>query len=55
MAEDAMRALERQNVVNALEQCGWQIAGAGGAAARLGLSPSTLSYRVKRLGIERPR
>ena len=55
MAEHDMRALERQNVVNALEQAGWQIAGPGGAAARLGLSPSTLSYRLKRLGIERPR
>jgi transcriptional regulator with GAF, ATPase, and Fis domain len=50
-----MRALERQNLVNALVQCGWQIAGSDGAAALLGLSPSTLSYRLKRLGIERPR
>jgi transcriptional regulator with GAF, ATPase, and Fis domain len=55
IAEDDMRALERQNVINALGQAGWQISGPGGAAALLGLSPSTLTYRLKRLGIERPR
>ena len=55
LVEHDMRALERQNLVNALMQCGWQIAGTSGAAALLGVSPSTLSYRLKRLGIERPR
>jgi transcriptional regulator with GAF, ATPase, and Fis domain len=55
MVEGDMRALERQNVINALVHCGWQIAGPRGAAVLLGLSPSTLSYRLKRLGIERPR
>jgi transcriptional regulator with GAF, ATPase, and Fis domain len=55
MVEGDIRALERQNFINALVQCQWQIAGPGGAAALLGLSPSTLSYRLKRLGIERPR
>jgi transcriptional regulator with GAF, ATPase, and Fis domain len=55
MAENDMRALERQNLVNALTQSGWQIAGPSGAAAMLGLSPSTLAYRLKRLGIARPR
>jgi transcriptional regulator with GAF, ATPase, and Fis domain len=53
--ESDFRAFERQNLVNALDQCGWRIAGPAGAAALLGLSPSTLTYRLKRLGIERPR
>jgi transcriptional regulator with GAF, ATPase, and Fis domain len=55
LAEDGFRSLERQNVVNALEQCGWRVAGPGGAAELLGVRPSTLAYRLKRLGIERPR
>jgi transcriptional regulator with GAF, ATPase, and Fis domain len=50
-----LRALERKNLLNALVKCGWQIAGERGAAKLLGLSPSTLSYRLKRLGIARPR
>jgi transcriptional regulator with GAF, ATPase, and Fis domain len=55
IGEDGFRSLERQNVVNALEQCGWRVAGPGGAAELLGLRPSTLEYRLKRLGIEKPR
>jgi transcriptional regulator with GAF, ATPase, and Fis domain len=55
MVEDDLRTLERNNLLNALAKCGWQIAGPRGAAKLLGLSPSTLSYRLKRLGIARPR
>jgi transcriptional regulator with GAF, ATPase, and Fis domain len=55
MVDGDLRALERQNVVNALVHCGWQVAGRKGAAALLHVSPSTLRYRVKRLGIQRPR
>jgi PAS domain S-box-containing protein len=45
--------LERQNSQRALESCGWKVAGADGAAARLGMKPSTLSSRMKALRIER--
>jgi transcriptional regulator with GAF, ATPase, and Fis domain len=55
IAERELRTLEKRNLENALTRCGWQIAGPRGAAMLLGLSPSTLSYRLKRLGIERPR
>jgi transcriptional regulator with GAF, ATPase, and Fis domain len=50
-----LRALEQRNFVKALQQSGYQIAGPRGAARRLGMSPSTLSYRLKQLGIERPK
>jgi transcriptional regulator with GAF, ATPase, and Fis domain len=50
-----LRSIERRNLERALEQSGWRVAGETGAARRLGLSPSTLSYRLKRLGIKRPR
>ncbi|MEE2778371.1 MAG: hypothetical protein VYE73_16585 [Acidobacteriota bacterium] len=36
-------------------QTHWRIRGRGGAAAILGLKPTTLEYRMKRLGIVRPR
>jgi transcriptional regulator with GAF, ATPase, and Fis domain len=50
-----LRALEHRNFVKALEVSGFQIAGPRGAARLLGMSPSTLSYRLKQLGIEKPR
>jgi transcriptional regulator with PAS, ATPase and Fis domain len=46
--------LERQNIQRALEATGWRIAGKDGAAARLGMKPSTLASRMKVLKIQRP-
>ncbi|TPV96723.1 MAG: AAA family ATPase [Myxococcales bacterium FL481] len=37
-----------------LKKVRWQVAGAGGAAEVLGMNPSTLRFRMKKLGIERP-
>ena len=38
-----------------LDECGWRIKGKSNVAERLGLHPSTLQHRLKKLGIERPR
>ena len=54
LSEQHFQALERQNLENALTRCGWRVAGKRGAAQLLGLSPSTLSYRMKQLGVARP-
>ena len=35
-------------------QCNWRINGDGNAAAKLGLHPNTLRFRMKKLAIERP-
>ena len=51
---EEMEAFERANLVLALEQAGWKVSGQEGAAARLGLKPSTLSSRMRALGITRP-
>ncbi|OAI57322.1 Fis family transcriptional regulator [Verrucomicrobiaceae bacterium SCGC AG-212-N21] len=48
-----MEALERANIERALTACGGKVSGDAGAAARLGLRPSTLSSRMKALGIAR--
>jgi transcriptional regulator with GAF, ATPase, and Fis domain len=46
--------LERANIGRALEACGWKVAGEQGAAALLGMNPSTLNSRMRALGIRRP-
>lgn len=46
--------LERANIAAALEAAGGKVAGPRGAAALLGMKPSTLSSRIKALAIERP-
>jgi transcriptional regulator with GAF, ATPase, and Fis domain len=45
---------ERRHIEAMLAQCGWRIRGESGAAARLGLKPSTLESRMRKLGISRP-
>jgi PAS domain S-box-containing protein len=46
--------VEREHIRRVLESRGYRIAGAGGAAAALGLHPNTLRHRLKKLGIRRP-
>jgi PAS domain S-box-containing protein len=55
LSMDQLQEIERANLVRALESCAWKISGDAGVAALLGLKPSTLSSRLKALGIERPR
>lgn len=45
---------ERRAILEALEMAGWRISGSSGAAAALGLKPTTLHAKMKRLGIRRP-
>jgi transcriptional regulator with GAF, ATPase, and Fis domain len=49
-----LEAIERTNLIKALEATGWRVAGAKGAARLLGMNPSTLSSRMKALRIKRP-
>lgn len=54
VSDAELRAVERANLVAALEHAGWRVWGPEGAAALLGIKPSTLSYRMKAFGITRP-
>jgi formate hydrogenlyase transcriptional activator len=47
----ALEESERQQILAALEKSNWVVAGAEGAAARLGLKRSTLQSRMQKLGI----
>jgi formate hydrogenlyase transcriptional activator len=44
---------ERQQILKALEQSNWVVAGPNGAAAHLGMNRSTLQVRIRKLGISR--
>ena len=50
-----LEELERANIIAALESTDWKVAGNNGAAQLLGVKPTTLSSRMKALGIERKR
>ena len=49
-----LAAMEREHILRILQQTRWRINGPGGAAALLNIHPSTLRFRIKKLGIERP-
>jgi formate hydrogenlyase transcriptional activator len=46
--------MERHHILEALERTGWKVSGPTGAAAALGLKPTTLESRMKKHGIRRP-
>ena len=49
-----MSEVEHDHITRILRETQWQIAGPGGAAVILGLNPSTLRSRIKKLGIRKP-
>lgn len=49
-----LEQIDRDHIIEVLQACKWKIKGRGHAAECLGLAPSTLRYRMKKLGIERP-
>lgn len=49
-----LEEVERRHVQQALEATHWRIRGKGGAAEVLGLKPTTLEARLRKLGIVRP-
>lgn len=54
MTHAELRDAEKHNLVAALQQARWKVWGPDGAAELLGMKPSTLTYRMKILGIEKP-
>jgi PAS domain S-box-containing protein len=49
----SLQAVERDHILRVLRQTNWVITGPRGAAKVLGLNPSTLRNRIKKLGISR--
>jgi formate hydrogenlyase transcriptional activator len=48
-----LEELERAHIIKTLELTGWRVSGERGAAKLLGLKPTTLDARMKKLGITR--
>jgi formate hydrogenlyase transcriptional activator len=49
-----LEEMERAHIVHVLTQTNWRVSGEKGAAKILGLNPTTLEARMKKLGIQRP-
>jgi len=50
---DLLQETERQQILKALKECNWVVAGPRGAAAHLAMKRSTLQLRMHKLGIAR--
>src|SRR5512139_3827523 len=50
-----LQEVERRHILSVLEETGWRVAGKAGGAEVLGLKPTTLEARMKKLGIHRPK
>lgn len=53
-ASGTLEEVERAHIVQVLEATRWVIEGSRGAAAALGMNPSTLRSRLQKLGIKKP-
>ena len=50
-----LKDVERNHILKILRQTGWRVRGNAGAAELLGLKPTTLEARMKKLGVVRPK
>jgi formate hydrogenlyase transcriptional activator len=53
-SQRTLEEAERAHILATLKQTHWVLSGPRGAAERLGMRRSTLQFRMKKLGIERP-
>jgi transcriptional regulator with GAF, ATPase, and Fis domain len=49
-----LEQVEREHIMRTLQETGWKIEGSMGAAQLLGMNPSTMRARMRKLGIRRP-
>lgn len=54
LTSDQLLQLEKDNILRALKKTGWKISGKNGAAKLLNIVPTTLTSKIKSLGIVRP-
>jgi DNA-binding NtrC family response regulator len=50
-----LEVVERNHIIDVLNKTDWRVSGRNGAASLLGLKPTTLESRMKKLGITRPK
>jgi len=49
-----LKKVEQQHILKVLQKTNWRIRGSGGAAKILEIKPTTLEFRMKKLGLKRP-
>ncbi|MEX2497073.1 MAG: sigma-54-dependent Fis family transcriptional regulator [Woeseia sp.] len=54
LTEKEFKDLQKKNILAALKQADWKVSGKSGAAELLGIRPTTLTDRMRSLGIRRP-
>ena len=52
LTEPEIQRRERENLWMVLQKTGWKIKGADGAAELLGVKPTTLISRIKKMGLK---
>jgi hydrogenase-4 transcriptional activator len=55
LTEADLQRRERENLLFVLQKTNWKIKGTDGAAELLGVKPTTLITRIKRMGLARPK
>jgi transcriptional regulator with GAF, ATPase, and Fis domain len=55
LTEAEIQELERKNMLLALQLAEWRVSGPNGAAKMLGVKPTTLADRMRKLRISKPR
>lgn len=45
---------EKEHIIKVLKQTNWRVSGSKGAASILGINPTTLESRLKKLGVKKP-
>lgn len=55
ISQQKLNDVERDHIIEVLNKTGWKVSGEKGAAKILGLNPTTLEARMKKLGINRTR
>ncbi len=54
MQSMTLKQVEKEYILKVLDSTGWKVSGKNGAAEILGLKPTTLEARMKKLSIYRP-
>jgi transcriptional regulator with GAF, ATPase, and Fis domain len=52
LSKEELKVRERENLIKAIEQCQGKIYGSDGAAAMLGMKPTTLASRIKKMKLQ---
>ena len=53
LTESEMLEFQKNNLIAALQQADWKVSGTGGAAELLGVKPTTLADRIRKLGVKK--